>query len=184
MDHMVTTDTHQFEPTNEIITYSSKVVGKMATIQLSQLDVSKTPHAVAMIESDGTTENGAFDYNETTNPLPTDACGQQPCLAYKIFTTSFQDAPLNCTLKIPTLIRSGSNYLQGQYLCTLSPSRYSLRRWLEAYISLKQKTAWHMWRYWNGIIHCNNLNAVPAICMMIGTNAQARMSPISPSSNG
>jgi len=113
----------QFHPCNSnnacaFVDQLSKVVGKMTTIQLSQLDASKTPHTVAMIESDGITDNQTFDNNETTNPLPRDACGQQPdCLAYKICKAIFQDDPSscsNCKLQTPTsLTRRRNNYLQG-----------------------------------------------------------------------
>jgi len=134
----------QFHPCNSnnacaFVDQLSKVVGKMTTIQLSQLDASKTPHTVAMIESDGITDNQTFDNNETANPLPRDVCGQQPdCLAYKICKAIFQDNPSscsNCKLQMPTLTQCRNNYLQGQYLCTLFLSRYSLCCWLDSYIS-------------------------------------------------
>jgi len=79
-----------------------------------------------------------------------------------------------------TLLWSGCDHLQGQCICTLSPSRYSMHHWLDAYLSYS-RNSWGMWRYWNGVIHPHNSNAL--ISAMVGMNEQARLSPILPYSN-
>jgi len=148
----------------QFVNQLSKIVEKLKSMHLIQTDsISNTcPNwhlqHISCCSNNGTRfgyQKPLLEYTEMTASLSTDECAP---LAYKLSKQSskkillqvFQIANFKWQA---TLVPNRSNHhLQGQYICNpLSPtSRYSMHHWLDAYLSLQQKTAWNMWKYWNG----------------------------------
>jgi len=124
----------------------------------------------ATTEQDGATEIPLIENIKMTTSLPANASApptERTILMWpeKIFPDNLFGLLIG-TGQMINLVQSRWDHHYKQHVYTFSPSRYSMCRWLDAFLFSQQTTAWDMWRYWNGVDNLINCNAFPGICMI------------------